>query len=44
MSKKISVVLPSYNERENLAVLVPEILKVLAELDRDYEVLVVDDG
>jgi glycosyltransferase involved in cell wall biosynthesis len=44
MSKKISVVLPSYNERENLAVLIPEILKVLAELDRDHEVLVVDDG
>jgi dolichol-phosphate mannosyltransferase len=44
MSKKISVVLPSYNERENLAMLIPEILKVLAELDRDHEILVVDDG
>ena len=44
MSKKISIVLPSYNERDNLAVLIPEILAVLSGLDRDYEVLVVDDG
>jgi glycosyltransferase involved in cell wall biosynthesis len=44
MSKKVSVVLPSFNERENLVVLIPEILEVLAELDREHEVLVVDDG
>lgn len=44
MSKKISVVLPALNERENLAMLIPEVLEVLAEFDSDYEVLVVDDG
>jgi dolichol-phosphate mannosyltransferase len=38
------VVLPAYNERPNLAELVPETVKVLHETGMTYEVVVVDDG
>jgi dolichol-phosphate mannosyltransferase len=40
----VSVVLPAYNERPNLAELVPETAKVLASAGVTYEVIVVDDG
>jgi dolichol-phosphate mannosyltransferase len=38
---KVSVIVPTYNERENIKTLVEEIDRVLGE---DYEILVVDDG
>jgi len=38
------VVIPAFNEAENLAVLVPRILESTALLDADVRVLVVDDG
>jgi dolichol-phosphate mannosyltransferase len=39
---ELSLVIPAYNERENLAPLLDEIRAVLS--DRPYEVIVVDDG
>ena len=42
---KISVILPTLNEEENLRLLIPEIVNLLEdELDIEYEVIVVDDG
>lgn len=41
--KKISVVIPMYNEEENAEPLVEEVAKALTEFD-DYEIIVVDDG
>lgn len=40
----VTVLLPAYNERPNLAELVPETIKVLAEAELSFEVIVVDDG
>jgi len=41
---KISVVIPVYNEQNNLKALTAELVGVLAGLERPYEVLFVDDG
>jgi dolichol-phosphate mannosyltransferase len=38
------VILPAYNERPNLAELVPETVNVLHDAGMTYEVVVVDDG
>lgn len=43
ITKKISVILPAYNEDENLKVLIPEIDKVLSGICINYEIIVVDD-
>ncbi len=40
----VSVVVPLYNERDNLAPLRAEISRVMAGLGRSYELLFVDDG
>jgi len=42
--KSISVVIPVYNEEENLPALLPRLLPVLDATGRRYEVLFVDDG
>lgn len=44
MGTQVSVLLPAYNERPNLAELVPETVNVLHEAGMTYEVVVVDDG
>src|SRR5262249_55753051 len=44
MGTEVSVILPAYNERDNLAQLVPEIAGVLRGQGLSYEILVVDDG
>ncbi|WCO65512.1 glycosyltransferase family 2 protein [Iamia majanohamensis] len=44
MSPHLSVLLPAYNEAENLAELVPEIGKVLEAAGISHEIVVVDDG
>jgi glycosyltransferase involved in cell wall biosynthesis len=44
MKPKISVILPIYNERENIAPLISEIESVLLPLRNPFEILVVDDG
>lgn len=42
--RQVSVLLPAYNERENLVELVPETLKVLEDAGLDHELVIVDDG
>ncbi len=44
MIRKLSVVIPVYNEEENLDELLERLVRVLDELDRDYEAILVDDG
>ena len=41
---KISVVVPVYNEEENLPVLIPKLAEVLKGLGPSYEMIFVDDG
>ncbi len=41
---EISVVVPVYNEEENLPILVPKLSEVLKGLHKAYEVIFVDDG
>lgn len=40
----LSIVIPLYNERENLVPLEEELEKHLSPLNRDYEIILVDDG
>src|ERR1700737_3184057 len=40
----VSVVIPLYNERDNLAPLHQELDQVLRKLDKSYELLFIDDG
>ena len=44
MGTQVSVVMPAYNEAENLEVVVPRTLAVLERLDVPHEIVVVDDG
>ncbi len=41
---EITIVLPSFNEEENLVPLIQEFCRVLDPIGRPYEILVVDDG
>jgi glycosyltransferase involved in cell wall biosynthesis len=41
---ELSIVIPVYNEEENVAPLISEIASVLDPLNKSYEILVVDDG
>jgi dolichol-phosphate mannosyltransferase len=43
-SPELSIVVPVYNEEENLPLLLPEIREVLDPLGLGYEVIFVDDG
>lgn len=43
-SRKISVLLPSYNEAENLGAVIDELVGVLSREELTYEIVVVDDG
>src|SRR5438132_10213744 len=40
----ISIILPVYNEAENLTVLLPALSQTLDTLGLSYEIVVVDDG
>jgi glycosyltransferase involved in cell wall biosynthesis len=40
----LSVVIPVFNEAENITTLFSQLTSVLEELDRSYEIIVVDDG
>lgn len=41
---KLSIILPTYNEKENLPVLIWLIFKQLSDTDIDFEIVVIDDG
>ncbi len=44
MSKKVSIIVPCYNEQEALPYFYEEITKVFLDMNYDYEVLFVNDG
>jgi glycosyltransferase involved in cell wall biosynthesis len=41
---ELSIVIPVYNEEENVEPLVSEIASVLMPLGKDYEIIIIDDG
>lgn len=41
---KYSILLPTYNERENLPLIVWLIVKAFSECGHDYEIIIIDDG
>lgn len=40
----ISIILPTYNEKGNILILIERIVKVLKKLKKSYEIIVVDDN
>ena len=44
MDPELSIVIPLYNEAENIEPLYDELTAALGEVGRSYEVIVVDDG
>ena len=44
MGTRVSVLMPAYNEAENLAELIPQLGGVLDRAGESYEIVVVDDG
>jgi len=44
VTHKYSVLLPTYNERENLPIITWLLVKYFTEADIDYEIIVIDDG
>lgn len=44
MTPKCSILLPTYNEKENLPIIVWLIDKCMSENNHDYEIIVIDDG
>lgn len=44
MKDKLSILLPTYNERENLPVIVWMLVKYLDQASLNYEIIVIDDA
>jgi glycosyltransferase involved in cell wall biosynthesis len=44
MKEKVSIIVPIYNERENLESFVSSLTQVLASAGEEYEILLIDDG
>jgi len=42
--KSITVAMPAYNEAENIAAMIEDVIQVMSTLTDDYEVIAVDDG
>lgn len=40
----ISIIIPFFNEEESLLILYKEIIKYLPQLDKEYEIIFIDDG
>lgn len=40
----ISIVIPAFNEKENIQVLIPEVKDIISGLTNDFEIIVVDGG
>ena len=43
MGRELSVVIPTYNEKKNIRILVPKILNIFNDHDIDGEIIIVDD-
>lgn len=41
---EISIVLPIFNEKENITILYDELKKVLGSMSQNYEIIMIDDG
>lgn len=44
MNKLVSIVIPAYNEADNIFVIAESIKQVFASINYDYEIILVDDG
>ena len=44
MNKLVSIVIPAYNEADNIFVIAESIKKVFSTINYDYEIILVDDG
>jgi glycosyltransferase involved in cell wall biosynthesis len=44
MSKKLSIIIPAYNEEKNISHLVAELIKSLSSITYEYELIFVNDG
>ncbi len=44
MSEKVSIIVPIYNERENLEPFIQALFEAMASTREEYEVLLIDDG
>lgn len=44
LNPKVTVLLPTYNERENLPIIVWLLVKYLSEANLSFEIIVIDDG
>ncbi|RZM24669.1 MAG: glycosyltransferase, partial [Pedobacter sp.] len=44
MSKLISVVIPAYNEQENIIVIIDRLETIFKTLHYDFEIILIDDG
>lgn len=44
MKASLTILLPAYNEEQNIPLLKNDLFPYLEELQRDYEVLIIDDG
>jgi glycosyltransferase involved in cell wall biosynthesis len=43
-NKKLSVIIPVYNEEKSVGKVVKKVIKVLSKISDDYEILVINDG
>ncbi len=44
MKNNVSIVIPTYNERENIGALIPEIFRIFNESNINGNVIIVDDN
>jgi glycosyltransferase involved in cell wall biosynthesis len=44
MKKKLSIVVPAYNEEKNISFLISELVKTLSSTKYDFEIILIDDG
>lgn len=42
--EKISILIPAFNEKENILLTIKETIAVFDDLGKDYEVIIIDDG
>jgi glycosyltransferase involved in cell wall biosynthesis len=43
-ARNCTIVIPAYNEAENLPIVIPQIIEHIAALDTKYSILIIDDG